>query len=489
MIECVLLMAEKTSILSQKGIIVIVAIVIIVIGTVGAWWYFLPKGPLPDGNGNGDGGEPITLKVITRHDSTIQLKMEQAFLASQQAQDYNITDISWTQPAESFWPTVIPTVQPDVAWGGGPPLFDTLEDLGLLAKLNSSLMLDVISRINDTLGGATMKRTDGDGDYVWVAAAISSFGFTINTAWLADKGLPEPTAWENLSSPVFGSLLPIPSIAMGNAPGTTSNTRIYNIILQKFGFTKGWEILSRMAGNSEIRAGSVEVQSAVENGDVGVSMSIDFYGYTSALRNPDTQYIIPANGSIINGDPIAICTTAAHPEAAEAFLDWVLSCEGQKWWLLEEINRMPVLECAFWADQQDPVNPSGARDDLYLFYNSTIENLSIDFDDDLESSYHYSMLYYFESVITNAHTALVSCWNKLIDALDGALINQAQFDSFATQMANVTWGSDEWFSEAYAISINENMRTSSSFRALMQSTWTSAAESHYAAVEALIPPN
>lgn len=478
-------MAETTSLFSRKALIVIAMIVIIIVGGVGAWWYLIN---LPPPTNGGNGGTAVTLRVITRHDSTIQLKMEQAFLQSPQAQAHNITDIAWTQPAASFWPAVIPTTQPDIAWGGGPSLFDTLDDLDLLVKLDSDNMTTTLARVPDTLAGTTMKRYDTDNDVVWVAAAISSFGFTINEVWLTDKGLPEPTHWENLSSPQFGSLLPIPSVCMGNAPGTTSNTRIYEIIVQKFGWSKGWEILSRMAGNSEIRAGSVEVQSAVEAGEVGVSMSIDFYGYTSALRNPNTRYIIPTNGSIINGDPIAICSTVRNQPAAEAFIDWVISCEGQKWWLLEEINRMPVLECAFWADQADPVNPGGPRDDLYLFYNSTIQNLSIDFSDDLVNQYEYSLIYYFESVITNAHTALVSCWNKLIDALDGALINQAQFDSFAAQMANVTWGSDEWFSEAYAISINNQMQTSSSFRALTQSTWRSAAEAHYATVEALIPP-
>jgi ABC-type Fe3+ transport system substrate-binding protein len=474
-------MAETAS---KTRLYAAVLIILVVAGGIGVWWVLVPKVP----PGEGDGAGAITLKIITRHDSTLQTRMSAAFLASSLADQYNITNILWTEPAAYFWPTVIPTYKPDIAWGGGPTLFDQLHQLGLLKKLNSTHMLSVLDRINDTIAGAAMKRFDAQDDAIWVAAAISSFGFTINKPWLSGRGLPYPTTWENLSGPVYGKLLPLTTICMGNAPGTTSNTRIYEIILQKFGWQKGWEIMTRMAGNAEIRAGSVEVQSAVENGEAGVSMSIDFYGYTSQLRNPDCEYRVPLNGSIINGDPIALCTTTTHQAAAEAFIDWVLSGEGQKWWLLEAINRMPVLEDAFLADRANPVNPGGPRDDLYVLYNTTLQNLSIDFNDTTVLSYEYSLIYYFEAVLTNAQTALQSCWHKLVNAWETAAVNDAEFAVFAAMMANVSWGSSQFFTEAYAVSINTQITIDSGFRATMQSTWTTAAEDHYAAVEGLIPP-
>jgi ABC-type Fe3+ transport system substrate-binding protein len=473
-------MAEKAS---RTKLYAAILIVVIVASGIGVWWVLLPKGPA--------GGGGITLKIITRHDSTIEINMQQAFLASSIAHQNNITGISWTEPAADFWPTVIPAFKADIAWGGGPTLFDTLYNLGLLKPLNSTYMQTVLARVNDTIAGAAMKRFDTHGDVVWVAAAISSFGFTINKPWLSNRGLAYPTTWDNLTSPAFGKLLPIPTICMGNSPGTTSNTRIYEIILQKYGWQKGWEYLSRMAGNAEIRAGSVETQSAAENGEVGVSMSIDFYGYTSQLRNPDCQYVIPTNGSIINGDPIAICKSTTNPTAAEAFVDWVLSGEGQKWWLLESINRMPVLRDAFLADRAAPVNPSGPRNDLYNFYNITLQNLSINFNDTRVLLYEYSLMYYFEAVLTNAQDTLISCWHKLVNELELAHINNAQFAQYAAMMANVSWGAGQTFTESYAISINapgpNTIRDDTTFRANMQSIWTTAAGLHYAAVEALIP--
>jgi len=424
----------------------------------------------------------ITLKIITRHDTTIQLYLEQAFLDSPQAQQNGVTDIQWTQPGAEYWPTVIPTFQPDIAWGGGPTLFDILYNQGFLKKLNSTYMQSVLSRVNDTIAGAAMKRFDEDGDPVWVAAAISSFGFTINKQWLQSRGLPEPTHWENLTSPEFGKLLPAtPTISMGNSPGTTSNTRIYEIILQRFGWEKGWETLTRMAGNARIYSGSVETQNAVENGIVGVSMSIDFYGYTSALRNPDCKYVIPTNGSIINGDPIAICSTCKHQNASEAFLDFILSAEGQKYWLLEEINRLPVLEEAFHTDIGQ------TRSDLYSFYNATMENLSIEFNDSLALSYEYSLMYYFQAVLTDAHDTLRECWAALVDAYFDGRITEDEFEDLAAQMAKpVSWDGNT-FTQDYAISINDQMGSSSAFRESMMDKWTAAAIAQYTYVMGLIP--
>ncbi len=446
-------------------------IVIISVSAFSIWWFFIPKTFTVPGE----------LRIITRHDPTLQLQIEQTFLASDYAKNNSITSIAWTQPNVLFWPSVIPTYKPDIAFGGGPTLFNTLYAQGLIETLTSQRMLDAIARINDTIAGVETKGKNGVGDYIWVGSAISTFGITINRAWLDNKGLDYPTHWENLTTAEYGQFLPIPTIAMGNSPGTTSNTRIYEIIMQRFGWVGGWETLTRMAGNSRIELGSTETQSQVENGVTGVAMSIDFYGFSTAIRNPDCEYRIPVNGSIINPDPIAICTTTTNKEAAEAFVDFILTPEGQSLWLDETVNRLPIMEEAFHT-------PLGeTRDDLYLSYNNSINNIGIEFSDAVAESYEYSLMYYFEAVLTNAHSDLISCWTKLTNAYLTASITKGQFETFAAQMsAPVKWDSEE-FTEAYAISINSQMASSASFRALMQTYWNDAAIQQYKDVEAAIP--
>ncbi|MFX1563923.1 MAG: ABC transporter substrate-binding protein [Promethearchaeota archaeon] len=438
-------------------------------------WVFIPKA-LPEAPGK-------VLKVLTRHDFSIKFYMEQAFLNSSQAKEHNISDINWITTSAESWPTDIQIYSPDIIFGGGPQTFNNLYNKGFLVKLNSNRMLAALERVNDTIGGANMKRFDDDGDVVWCASAFSTFGFTINKAWLSSHGLPFPTHWENLTSAEYGQFLPItPTISMRNSVGSTSCTRIYEIIIQKFGWVKGWEILTRMVGNSGNLTTSIELALLpVKNNNTGVAVSIDFYGYTAMLSNPNTEYRIPVNGSVINGDPIAICGTTSDQDAAEAFIDWVLSDDGQKQWLREEINRLPVLESAF----QTGIGYN--LEFLYEIYNETLANTYITFNVSLALSYELSLMYYFDAVLNDAQADLRHCWNKLVQAYLNMAISQAEFESFAAQLgAPLTWDSTT-FTETYAISINSQLDSNPSFLTTIRNTWTDAAISRYNSLEALIP--
>jgi ABC-type Fe3+ transport system substrate-binding protein len=433
----------------------------------------------------------ITLTIITRHDTTIWTLFEPVFLATSYAQDNNVIDLKWMGPDPGLWTETIDATDVDVAWGGGPTLFDTLIDNDLLAPLDvSSYALQMANEINDTLAGSSMKRFDGQDRVLWIAAAISSFGFTINNDFLADAQLPVPNKWEDLANETYGTLLPLPSISMGNAPGTTSNTRIYEIILQAFGWDEGWRIMTRMAGNAGIYGGSVETQSAVEQGEVGVGMSIDFYGYTSQIDFPSCQYVLPEGQTIINGDPIALVAKSKHKDAAQDFIGWILSPEGQSIWLDERINRMPLRSDAFHTEKGQ------ARVDLYALFNQTISNIGIPFSDELAISYEQSLMYYFEAVLKNEHEALAGAqgaWTELVNAKKEQRITQQQFNDLILALGtpvswlNTTDAQTYQFTQEYAIFINEKIYRDSLFRSQMQGIWGQAARTHYQNIYDSIP--
>lgn len=433
----------------------------------------------------------ITLTIITRHDTTIWTLFEPAFLASSYAEENNVVDVKWMGPDPGLWTETIEAADVDVAWGGGPTLFDTLIDFDLLAPLEEgSYALERVNEMNDTIAGGSMKRFDGHGRVLWVAAAISSFGFTVNNDFLADAQLPVPNKWEDIANETYGKLLPQPSISMGNAPGTTSNTRIYEIIIQAFGWDEGWRILTRMAGNAGIYGGSVETQNAVEQGDVGVGMSIDFYGYTSQIDYPNCQYILPEGQSIINGDPIALVYKSQHKDAAQDFIGWVLSPEGQSIWLNERINRMPVRPDAFQTEKGQQ------RSDLYTLFNNTISNVGIPFSDEVAISYEQSLMYYFEAVLKNEHEALAGlagAWTEIVKAKAEQRISQQEFSDFLLELGTpVSWVNSTdaqtyRFTEEYAIAINEKIYWDSLFRSQMQDIWGDAARAQYQSIYASVP--
>jgi len=85
----------------------------------------------------------ITLRVITRHGYDILDVAKSEFLASDYAKKYNIVNVEWLSIDPGEWVDVIkasaskPGQEIDVAWGGGPTLFDLLVKEGLLSQLTA----------------------------------------------------------------------------------------------------------------------------------------------------------------------------------------------------------------------------------------------------------------------------------------------------------------------------------------------------------------
>lgn len=433
--------------------------------------------------------DAVKLVVATRHDSSLYQKYATYFANSELGASVGITDfseISFIAPTTyAAFQTALtnPAIGASVAWGGGPTVFNNLAVDGLLRTIDDPSLLNWISaNISDTIAGAEMKKFDGS-DLKWVAAAISSFGFTVNNATLASRNLPFPTTWEDLASPAYYTSASQVNIAMGNAPDTTSNTRIYQIILQKFGWERGWEILYSMAGNSDIFGGSVETRSAVQRGDVAVAMTIDFYGVIVMGANPDTQYVIPEGASIVNGDPIAISANAPDLDAARAFTKYVLSAEGQALWTDDRINRLPVRADGFdfartLVDSDDHISDSQI-DLIENLYEVTLANEGIAFDEDLALSLEEAMRYHFESTITSVHPQLRDSWGAIATAYNLDAFENAP-DQRLDQLVDI-YG-DPAINLTYAQEINDDMINDVVFRQQKQGEWEETAIAKYNAV-------
>ena len=412
-----------------------------------------------------------TLKIVTRHDTTITSKFETEFLASQKAIDLSITDIEFLQASTvEGWKklTEDPSRSIDLLWGDDLSIFEQMDDWGLIKYIDNTTLIDYINlNVPDIIAGEEMKSFDPSGDLIWLSNAICSYGFTVNHDFLDSHGLPVPSTWDELASPIFYINNVTPTISMGDPPLTTSNTKIYQIILQAFGWEEGWSILTRMAGNGAIYPGSVSTRAAVVSGDVGIGMTIDFYGIIAQRENPNCEYIVPEGQSVIIPSPIALAKNVDNQEAAEAFIEYLISPEGQSVWMMEGLDRLPVNVDAFHT-------PYGqARVDLYSLFNDTIANTGIDFNNSLATSNLFTIIYYFHNTITEKHSLLKSVWDMMVNKFKGGFINASYFNELVDRLGDTCMTLQE------SIDWNEQYSYDAVFASEKDAEWKTFAQNKY----------
>ena len=443
---------------------------------------------------SGSGGKGITLVIVTRHDATIQYKVKQIFLKTDIAKQYHITNIKFIGVPEALWPQYIKQGA-DVGWGGGPTLFDDMYKMGYLQPITDQKVLGLIgTKIPAELAGMPMVRKDQNGKVYWIAAALSSFGFTVNKQVLNKQGLPFPEKWEDLASPKWA--VDPPQYGIADPTRSTSNTRIYQIILQTFGWDEGWKVMTLIAANSKIYEASDAVRDAVINGEIAAGNTIDFYGYTAMKQNPNCVYVIPKGESIINGDPIALLKYSKHPEAAQAFIYWVLT-EGQAIWMSPDINRLPIWGGIFnqtITQQYANVLFNGkfvgktygqARPALLKAYNIAINSKGIPFNDKEALATVNTLQYYFKATLIDTNGPLHEAWIAMVKALKAGKITQAQFNKLEEELTapiqfkDPLTGQTTTLTEDYAKKINDKIATDAAFQSQIMQEWRTAAQAKY----------
>ena len=127
------------------------------------------------------------------------------------------------------------------------------------------------------------------------------------------------------------------------------------------------------------------------------------------------------------------------------------------------------------------------RPDLYRLYNLTLKNKGIEFSDQLAESYETGLRAYFEAVLSDLHPELSSVWANLVEAYQSGKISKDDFERLANMLGTpVTWnenGVNQTFTQDYAISIEDKLRSDPNFQAEMMRKWKDAARKQYNMVQ------
>ena len=231
----------------------------------------------------------------------------------------------------------------DMFWASAPDAFEVLKGDDLLVKYQVK-----VTGIPEKVGAFPIN--DPDGYYKGFAA--SGYGIMWNTRYLDAKKLPVPAEWSDLQKPVYHGHV---GMSAPSRSGTTHLT--VETLLQGEGWEKGWADWKAMAGNFKtVTERSFGVPDGVNSGQFGVGIVIDFFGLSSKAsgfpvdyRYPTVTTLVPANIALVKNGP--------NPEAAGAFIEYLLSAEGQELLLDPKIRRLPVNPATYAKAPKGFPNP------------------------------------------------------------------------------------------------------------------------------------
>ena len=330
----------------------------------------------------------------------------------------------------------------DLLFGGGS---DPYLELSRVDLLESYVLPDsIMSRLPESVGGYPLY----DDDFKWYGATIAGFGIVYNKHVLNILDLPEPSTWDDLTQP--GKFTWIGSAD----PRKSGSAHMpFEIILQAYGWERGWQIITALGANTRnfANAGS-QVPKDVTTGEVAYGMSIDFYAWAqiNEVGADMIGFSLPDNLTIVNPDAIAMLKGSPNPEVARSFLRFVFSPYGQRLWMMNvgtpggptkfQLNRFSVLPDLY--DSVDPKNTS-------VTFNPFEWSSNFVYDAEKGSARWGILNDLIGTFIIDAHQQLRAAWKKAIESETTNEILPALAVMPVTEEEASVLGREKWRDQTY----------------------------------------
>ncbi len=229
----------------------------------------------------------------------------------------------------------------DLIWAANPALFLNLKNAGWLMPYESPQAAAIPDLLKDP-------------DHMFIAGRVHNMGIGYNTRLVASDKVPQ--TWAEFLE--WG-----PKAALASPLHSGTNFNMLGAFVTNEDI--GWEWFEKARKNGvKVVRGTGDVTRGLVSGEFAVIKGIDYIMAGQASEGAPVAFVFPKDGVLSLPSPIAIGRNARNPEGAKAFLDFIISKEGQQ--VLVDRHFLPV--------RTDVAPPPG------LPSPSEIKALDVDFD-------------------------------------------------------------------------------------------------------------
>ncbi|QPM89198.1 ABC transporter substrate-binding protein [Pseudooceanicola algae] len=168
-----------------------------------------------------------------------------------------------------------------------------------------------------------------DPEGYWFATKLITTGIIYNTA-----APMQPTSYRDLLSEEAKGKIAMPS------PLTSGAATIHMDALTS-NPTLGWDFYEALADQgANPQGGNGGTYKAIAGGEKLYGFVVDFLPIREAVKGAPVRFVFPEEGVSAVSEPVAILSTAQNPDAARAFVDFLISTEGQE--LASDMGYLPA---------------------------------------------------------------------------------------------------------------------------------------------------
>ncbi|MEO8847197.1 MAG: ABC transporter substrate-binding protein [Casimicrobiaceae bacterium] len=158
-----------------------------------------------------------------------------------------------------------------------------------------------------------------DVDRTYFGSKLVTTGIVVNTA-----AKSRPASWADLAKPEYKGQIAMPSPLYSGAAAIMLGTMTARPDL-------GWSYFEKLKADGAVAVrGNGAVLTAVASGEKAYGVLVDFMAFNAKAKGSPVDFVFPTEGLPAVTEPVAILKTTQNAAAARAFVDFILSDDGQK---------------------------------------------------------------------------------------------------------------------------------------------------------------